>query len=87
MRRRDRLKRRVWPDKPSQTSYRQPAFFIPVSLCSLTLDPPFPTFGSSPKHPRMSPVQSPNALPLHPIVCPTPLYAANPPPALKVLWG
>ena len=32
-----------------------------------------PLLGSSPKQPIISPVQSKNALPLHPIMCPTPL--------------
>ena len=32
-----------------------------------------PLLASSPKHPIISPVQSKNALPLHPIMCPTPL--------------
>lgn len=33
----------------------------------------FSVFGSSPTEPRISPVHSPNAGPLHPIMCPIPL--------------
>lgn len=34
------------------------------------LDPAIPTFDSSHKYPKISVMQSPNALPLHPTVCP-----------------
>jgi len=48
--------------------------FLPKSPSSI----PLPTFGFSPNHPVISLVQSQTALPLHPIMCPTPLGSIPP---------
>lgn len=60
--------------------YMQPVPFIPLaSIFSCLFIPkpprpiPFPTFCSSPKHPLVSLVQSPNALALDPTVFSVPL--------------
>lgn len=73
-------RRRAWPDQhtdqptcnwPSLSPYASifPCFFLPESPKSI----PSPTLGSSREYPIISPVQSQNALPLHPLTCPTPL--------------
>lgn len=47
---------------------------------------PLPAFGSSPKHPAISLMQSQTALPLHPIMCPAPL-GSKPPLGQKGAWA
>lgn len=68
---------RTWPAKnadhpassqPFLCSY--PAVFPNLVLHKASKSIPFPAFFSSPKYTVRSPVQSHNALPLHPILCP-----------------
>lgn len=88
------MRLRAWPDActDQQLVYKglmplspYSSSFVACSFSSTSnhLNPPFPHPCSSPKHPMVSLVQSQDAVPLHPTMCPVPQSLM---PPLSVRW-